>query len=74
MAARSMLDDTTVMTTAAGGMTLGDTEFAFLCSFVYKHCGIVLGEHKRQLVQGRLARRLRALKLPGFDAYVELLR
>jgi len=73
MAARSMLDDTTVMTTAAGGMTLGDTEFAFLCSFVYKHCGIVLGEHKRQLVQGRLARRLRALKLPGFDAYVELL-
>ncbi len=52
---------------------LGDTEFAFLCSFVYKHCGIVLGEHKRQLVQGRLARRLRALKLRGFEAYVELL-
>jgi chemotaxis protein methyltransferase CheR len=73
MSARTMLDDTNNTSTAAGGATLGDTEFAFLCSFVYKHCGIVLGEHKRQLVQGRLARRLRALKLGGFDAYVELL-
>jgi chemotaxis protein methyltransferase CheR len=73
MSARTMLDDTNNTSTGAGGATLGDTEFAFLCSFVYKHCGIVLGEHKRQLVQGRLARRLRALKLSGFDAYVELL-
>ena len=73
MSARTMLDETTATSTGAGGATLGDTEFAFLCSFVYKHCGIVLGEHKRQLVQGRLARRLRALKLGGFDAYVELL-
>jgi len=73
MSARTMLDETTATSTGAGGATLGDTEFAFLCSFVYKHCGIVLGEHKRQLVQGRLARRLRALKLRGFEAYVELL-
>jgi chemotaxis protein methyltransferase CheR len=73
MSARTMLDDSNNASTGAGGATLGDTEFAFLCSFVYKHCGIVLGEHKRQLVQGRLARRLRALKLRGFDAYVELL-
>jgi len=73
MSARTMLDETTATSTGAGGAMLGDTEFAFLCSFVYKHCGIVLGEHKRQLVQGRLARRLRALKLRGFEAYVELL-
>jgi chemotaxis protein methyltransferase CheR len=33
-----------------------------------------LGEHKRQLVQGRLLRRLRALKLRDFQAYCELLR
>ncbi|MBB6247242.1 protein-glutamate O-methyltransferase CheR [Rhodanobacter sp. A1T4] len=74
MSAPTMLDDASVTSTAVNGFTLGDSDFAFLCSFVYKHCGIVLGEHKRQLVQGRLARRLRALKLSGFDAYVELLR
>ena len=37
------------------GSALGSKEFAFLSDFVYKHCGIVLGEHKRQLVQGLFA-------------------
>jgi chemotaxis protein methyltransferase CheR len=63
--------------TAVAGMngpTLGDSEFAFLRTFVYEHCGISLGEHKRQLVQGRLLRRLRALKLRDFQSYCELLR
>ena len=32
------------------GPTLGDSEFTFLRTFVYEHCGISLGEHKRQLV------------------------
>ncbi len=62
---------------AAAGMNgpqLGDSDFAFLRSFVYEHCGISLGEHKRQLVQGRLLRRLRALKLRGFGDYCELLK
>jgi chemotaxis protein methyltransferase CheR len=53
---------------------LGDAEFEFLRKFVYEHCGISLGEHKRQLVQGRLFRRLRALSLPGFASYCDLLR
>jgi chemotaxis protein methyltransferase CheR len=74
MSARPTLADASVTATALSGATLADDDFAFLCSFVYKHCGIVLGEQKRQLVQGRLGRRLRALQLPGFDAYVELLR
>ncbi|WP_130620941.1 CheR family methyltransferase [Dyella amyloliquefaciens] len=56
------------------GPALGDADFAFLRSFVYEHCGISLGEHKRQLVQGRLVRRLRALKLRDFGAYCEVLR
>ena len=56
------------------GPTLGDSEFGFLRAFVYEHCGISLGEHKRQLVQGRLLRRLRALKLRNFEGYCELLR
>ncbi|OOG46485.1 chemotaxis protein CheR [Rhodanobacter sp. C06] len=53
---------------------LGEAEFRFLRDFVYEHCGIALGEHKRQLVQGRLARRLRALGLPNYAAYCALLR
>ena len=58
----------------AGGPRLGDREFEFLRKFVYTHCGISLGEHKRQLVQGRLFRRLRALGLKQFSSYCELLQ
>ena len=57
-----------------GAALLGEAEFRFLRDFVYEHCGIALGEHKRQLVQGRLARRLRALHLPDYAAYCALLR
>lgn len=56
------------------GPNLGEKEFGFLREFVLQHCGISLGDHKRQLVQGRLLRRLRALSLSGFEAYCELLR
>jgi chemotaxis protein methyltransferase CheR len=59
---------------ALGGPVLGDREFAFLREFVLQHCGIALGEQKRQLVQGRLLRRLRALGLKEFAGYCELLR
>ena len=59
----------------AGGMApLGAPEFRFLRAFVRDRLGISLGEHKRQLVQGRLTRRLRALRLPDYAAYCELLR
>jgi chemotaxis protein methyltransferase CheR len=57
-----------------GGPLLGDAEFKFLRDFVYRHCGIALSEQKRQLVQGRLLRRLRALGLKEFASYCELLR
>src|SRR3954467_4209114 len=63
-----------VVLAGATGPTLGEAEFGFLRDFVLRHCGISLGDHKRQLVQGRLLRRLRALNLSGFDAYCELLR
>ena len=61
---------------AAGlaGPVLGHGDFQFLRTFVYQHCGIALSEQKHQLVQGRLARRLRALGLKDFGAYCELLR
>lgn len=59
---------------ASGGPVLGDADFRFLREFVLEHCGIALGEHKRQLVQGRLLRRLRSLGLSEFGSYCERLR
>ncbi|MGE5503592.1 MAG: CheR family methyltransferase [Actinomycetota bacterium] len=52
---------------------LRDREFRFLASFLSRETGIVLSEHKREMVCGRLVKRLRALGLKGFDEYCELL-
>jgi len=62
--------------TVAGiaGPVLGEADFQFLRTFVYEQCGIALSEQKRQLVQGRLARRLRALGMKNFTDYCNLLR
>jgi chemotaxis protein methyltransferase CheR len=52
---------------------LSNAEFERLRELVREHTGIALSEAKRQLVYSRLARRLRALHLPSFAAYIELL-
>jgi chemotaxis protein methyltransferase CheR len=54
-------------------LSLGDREFRSLRDTIYKATGIHLSDAKRTLVASRLSRRLRALQLPGFAAYVELL-
>lgn len=66
--------DDSVANAGIGGPSLGDVEFRFLREFVLEHCGIALGEQKRQLVQGRLLRRLRALRLRDFESYCQILR
>jgi chemotaxis protein methyltransferase CheR len=55
-------------------LELKDAEFSFLSHVVARNAGIVLGPNKRQLVQGRLARRIRELGLPSFAAYCQLIR
>jgi chemotaxis protein methyltransferase CheR len=50
---------------------LTDSDFAYFRDLVGQHAGITLGEHKRQLVYGRLARRLRQLSLDSFSAYCD---
>jgi chemotaxis protein methyltransferase CheR len=52
---------------------LSDEEFARLRELVREHTGIALSEAKRQLVYGRLARRLRALRMDNFAEYIKLL-
>jgi chemotaxis protein methyltransferase CheR len=51
-----------------------DRDFNYLRELVGRHAGIALADTKRQLVYGRLSRRLRALRLRSFAdycAYVE---
>jgi chemotaxis protein methyltransferase CheR len=53
--------------------SFGDEDFAALRELVKAHTGIHLSEQKREMVYGRLSRRLRALGLETFRAYRELL-
>ena len=52
---------------------LSAAEFDRIRALVREHTGISLSESKRQLVYGRLVRRLRALKLDSFSAYIQVL-
>jgi len=54
-------------------LNFGEDDFAALRALVKEHTGIHLTEQKRELVYGRLSRRLRALGLESFRAYRELL-
>jgi chemotaxis protein methyltransferase CheR len=56
------------------GPQLADAEFDFIRHVIAENAGIVLGPNKRQLVQGRLARRLRELHLDSYEAYCDHIR
>lgn len=51
-----------------------DDEFRFLVDFVYQRTGIVLADHKKDMVYSRLARRVRALGLTSFSDYCALIQ
>lgn len=50
-----------------------DHDFERVRRIIYKKAGINLSDSKKQLVYSRLARRLRALGLPNFSAYLTYL-
>lgn len=54
---------------AAREFVFTDRDFEYLRNLVTSHAGITLGGHKRQLVYGRLTRRLRQLGLDSFEQY-----
>lgn len=57
---------------AAHEFELTDEEFKRLRMLVHERTGIALSEAKRELVYGRLARRLRKLRLDSFGEYCTL--
>ena len=52
---------------------LSDSQFQFLSELAHRRTGIVLAEGKRDMVYGRLVRRLRSLALDSFAEYCQLL-
>lgn len=48
----------------------GERDFRRVCALIYQRAGIALSDSKRELVYGRLARRLRALRCDSFGAYL----
>ena len=53
--------------------SLSDKHFAAISTLVRDEVGINLTEAKRDLVYSRLVKRLRALRLDGFSAYIDLI-
>jgi chemotaxis protein methyltransferase CheR len=60
------------MQLAENEFELTDSEFKRLRDLVHERTGIALSESKRELLYGRLARRLRKLKLTSFAEYCRL--
>lgn len=68
----TLLHDTQTMTRLRE-FEFGDEDFEALRALVKQITGINLSDQKRELVYGRLARRLRALRLTSFGEYREVL-
>lgn len=54
-------------------LPLSDVHFRRISQLIYQRAGIVLAEHKREMVYNRLVRRLRLLGLHDFGSYLALL-
>lgn len=57
-----------------GMWSLGDTEFEYFRNVVYRESGIGHTELKKALVQARLTKRIRQLKMSGFEEYCEYVK
>ena len=77
---RSVMEDTATRSAAVDGVALGgglerdlemtDADFERVRKLIYQRAGIVLAEHKREMVYSRLARRLRQYRLTRFADYL----
>lgn len=53
---------------------MSDAHYKEISELAYKYTGIVLAEHKKDMVYGRLARRMRSLGLQDMKDYVPLIQ
>lgn len=53
--------------------SFSNADFDRVCRLIHKTAGIALNPSKKDMVYGRLVRRIRELKLPGFTPYIDLL-
>ncbi len=53
--------------------TLSETTFATISRFIYDKLGIKMPKQKRTMLQGRLMKRLRTLKLDSYETYCDYL-
>ncbi|SUG83781.1 chemotaxis protein methyltransferase [Salmonella enterica subsp. enterica] len=64
---------TSVLLQMTQRLALSDAHFRRICQLIYQRAGIVLADHKRDMVYNRLVRRLRALGLDDFGRYLSML-
>lgn len=66
-------DTASMLTQMVQRLPLSDVHFRRISQLIYQRAGIVLAEHKREMVYNRLVRRLRLLGLHDFGDYLALL-
>lgn len=64
---------TSFLTQMTQRLALSDAQFRRICQLIYQRAGIVLADHKRDMVYNRLVRRLRTLGLDDFGRYLAML-
>ncbi|WP_435926872.1 protein-glutamate O-methyltransferase CheR [Dryocola sp. BD613] len=73
MTSPQSLGQTSLMLQMTQRLPLSDTHFRRICQLIYQRAGIVLADHKRDMVYNRLVRRLRTLGLDDFGRYLGML-
>ncbi len=53
---------------------LRDEEFKFFCDFIFKLAGILIDSSKKVMVQNRLNKRIKTLRLKDYQAYANFLK
>jgi len=66
-------DNTSIMAQMIQRLPLSDINFRRISELIYQRAGIVLADHKREMVYNRLVRRLRLLGLNDFGSYLAML-
>lgn len=66
-------DTASIMAQMIQRLPLSDTHFRRISELIYQRAGIVLADHKREMVYNRLVRRLRLLGINDFGQYLVML-